>query len=392
MSAGGYPAAVRSRGAQASGRSRESVWPRLDWVLVGTVLAMCVVGSLLVWSATRGRMIDAGGDPQSFVKKNVLNIVIGLGLGLATTFFDYRMLRAYAPVIYVASILGLLAVLSPLGSTINGAHSWIVLPAGFSVQPAEFAKVALVVGMAVLLSEKRDAEDTPRDVDVMLALAFAAVPLGLIMLQPDLGTSLVICCLLLGVIAVSGAKARWVGGLVLAGVLLGFVAVQAGVIHEYQIKRLTSFVDPNADPSGSGYNVRQAQIAIGSGGVDGQGLFHGYQTQGKFVPEQQTDFVFTVAGEELGLVGAGGIIALLGLLLWRALRIAARAEDLFGRLVAVGIVCWFTFQAFENIGMTLGLMPVTGVPLPFVSYGGSSMFANFMAVGLLENVHLRRYA
>jgi rod shape determining protein RodA len=168
--------------------------------------------------------------------------------------------------------------------------------------------------------------------------------------------------------------------------------VQVGLLKDYQIDRFRAFYDPAADPKGAGFNVRQAQIAIGSGGVDGQGLFHGTQTQGRFVPAQQTDFIFTVAGEELGFIGAALVVALLGLVLWRAGRIAMGAEDLFGRLLATGVLCWFAFQAFENIGMTLGIMPVTGVPLPFVSYGGSSMFANMIAVGLLQNVHMRRYA
>jgi rod shape determining protein RodA len=371
---------------------RDSAVRRLDWTLVIAVLALCAIGAALVWSATKQPAIDAGGDPQAFLKKHVLNTVIGLALGVAASAFDYRMLRAYAPVLYVLSLVGLLAVLSPLGSTINGSHSWIVLPAGFSVQPSEFAKVSLVVGMSMLLAEKRDAEDEPRDVDVVLALAFAAVPLALVMLQPDLGTAMVVCALVLGLVAVSGAPIRWVVGLVVGAVLVAYLAVVTGVLKDYQLDRFRAFYDPTADPKGAGYNVRQSLIAVGSGGVDGQGLFHGAQTQGKFVPAQQTDFIFTVAGEELGFVGAALVIALIGLVLWRAGRIAMQAEDLFGRLVATGILCWFAFQAFENVGMTLGIMPVTGVPLPFVSYGGSSMFANLIAVGLLQNVHMRRYA
>jgi rod shape determining protein RodA len=345
-----------------------------------------------VWSATKQAAIDGGDDPQAFLKKHILNVGIGLVLGVVASVFDYRMLRAYAPVVYVLSLLGLMAVLSPLGTTINGSHSWIVLPAGFSVQPSEFAKVALVVGMSMLLAEKRDAEDEPRDMDVVLALVFAAVPFALVMLQPDLGTAMVVCALVLGLIAVSGAPIRWVVGLVVAALLVAVVAVQTGMLKDYQIDRFRAFYDPAADPKGAGFNVRQSLIAVGSGGMDGQGLFQGAQTQGKFVPAQQTDFIFTVAGEELGFVGAALVVALLGLVLWRAGRIAMQAEDLFGRLVATGILCWFAFQSFENIGMTLGIMPVTGVPLPFVSYGGSSMFANLIAVGLLQNVHMRRYS
>jgi rod shape determining protein RodA len=371
---------------------RDAPLRRLDWGLLLAVLALGVLGTALVWSATRQAALDSGGDPQLFVKHHLINMAIGMVLGVCASLFDYRMLRAYAPVVYLLSLLGLIAVLSPLGKTINGSHSWIVVPAGFSVQPSELAKVALVVGMAMLLSEKRDAEVEPRNTDVLLALVFASVPLALVMLQPDLGTALVISALVLGVIAVSGASIRWVVGLVMGGALVAAVAVQVGFLKPYQLDRFTAFLNPAADPKGAGYNVRQAQIAIGSGGLHGQGLFAGAQTQGKFVPEQQTDFIFTVAGEELGFVGAVGLILLLGIVLWRAMRIAAQAEDLFGRLLATGIVCWFAFQAFENVGMTLGIMPVTGVPLPFVSYGGSSMFANLLAIGLLQNVHMRRYA
>lgn len=371
---------------------RDGALRRLDWALLLAVAGLLVISGALVLSATRQALLDSGGDPLTILKRHILNVGVGVVLGVAASAFDYRMLRAYAPVLYVLSLGGLVAVLSPLGSTINGSHSWIVLPAGFSVQPSEFAKVALVVGMSMLLAEKRDAEQDPRDVDVVLALVFAALPLALVMMQPDLGTALVVSALVLGVVAVSGAPIRWIIGLVGGAVLLAVVAIQVGVLKDYQLDRFRAFTDPSLDPKGVGYNVRQATIAIGSGGLHGQGLFHGAQTQGRFVPAQQTDFIFTVAGEELGFVGAAGIVLLLGIVLWRAGRIAMTAEDLFGRLVATGIVCWFAFQAFENIGMTLGIMPVTGVPLPFVSYGGSSMFANLIAVGLLQNVHMRASA
>ncbi|MCW2725355.1 MAG: rod shape-determining protein RodA [Frankiales bacterium] len=384
------PLSLRRRDASLRERAldRESPLRRLDWVLMLAVLALIGIGSLLVWSATRQRMINAGLDPQSFFKKHLINAVIGLALASVASLVDYRSLRAYAPIVYGASCLGLIAVLSPLGSTINGAHSWIVLPAGFQIQPAEYAKVAIVVGMAMILAEKRDAEDTPRDVDVLVVLGLVAIPMGLIMLQPDLGSVMVMVFIVLGVLAVSGAPKRWVGGLILAGVLAAGV-VAPHVLQDYQVKRFTSFANPKADPSGAGYNTQQARIAIGSGGALGKGLFQGTQTNGRFIPEQQTDFVFTVAGEELGFVGGGAIILLLGTVLWRGLRIATLATDSFGRLVAAGVVSWFAFQSFVNVGMTLGIMPVTGLPLPFLSYGGSAMFANLMAIGLLQNVHMR---
>jgi rod shape determining protein RodA len=362
---------------------------RLDWLLALAVAALVGLGSLLVWSATRQRMLDADLDPTTLLERHLLNAAIGLALASLAALIDYRTLRAYAPVVYVASCLGLVAVLSPLGTTINGAHSWIVLGGGFQVQPSEFAKVALVVAMAMLLAEQRDLEEGPRGADIVLVLALAAVPMALILLQPDLGTVLVLVFIALGVLAMAGASARWVGGLVLAGAVVCVGAVQLGVLNDYQVDRFAAFANPELDPRGVGYNTNQARIAIGSGGLTGKGLFQGTQTSGRFIPEQQTDFIFTVAGEELGLVGGSALLALLGVVLWRGLRIAGRARDDFGRLVAAGIVCWFAFQSFVNIGMTLGIMPVTGLPLPFVSYGGSAMFANLVAVGLLQNVHLR---
>jgi rod shape determining protein RodA len=278
-----------------------------------------------------------------------------------------------------------------MGSTINGSRSWIVI-AGMSIQPAEFAKLSVVIGMALVVAERTEGSWRQREVrhlDVLAMLGVAALPALLILLQPDLGTMLVLLATVFGVIAASGAPRRWLAGLTVVGVLVATGAVRFGLLKDYQIDRFMAFTDPALDPRGAGYNTEQARIAIGNGGVFGQGLFNGSQTRSGFVPEQQTDFIFTVAGEELGLVGAGVLIALLGVVLWRALTIAAQADDLFGRLAAAGVACWFGFQSFQNIGMCLGIMPVTGVPLPLVSYGGTSMFATLMAIGLLETIHLR---
>jgi rod shape determining protein RodA len=202
---------------------------------------------------------------------------------------------------------------------------------------------------------------------------------------------MVIAFLVFGVISLSGVSARWIVGMLAVALMGALVILHLHLLKQYQIDRFTNFTHPKADVQGTGYNTHQARIAIGSGGLFGKGLFHGSQTNGHFVPEQETDFVFTVAGEELGLAGAGLIVILVGIVLWRGVSIAARAEDAFGMLVAVGVVCWFGFQAFENIGMTVGIMPVTGLPLPFVSYGGSSMFASMLAIGLLQNVHIRSH-
>ncbi len=370
----------------------EGLVRRLDWLLVLAAGGLVTLGSLMVWSTTRQSLLASHGDPAAVLKRHLLNVAIGVVLAMCAALLDYRVLRAYSPVVYVASLLGLVAVLSPLGVTIRGSHSWLLLPGGFSLQPSEFAKVALVVGLAVLLAEKRDTETEPADGDVLLALLTAAVPLALVMLQPDLGTALVIGTLVIGSIALSGAPARWVVSLVGATVVTAVVAVRGGLLQAHQVDRLTSFIDPTSDQQGSAYNVHQGLIAIGGGGWTGHGLFHGPQTQGGFVPEQRTDFIFTAVGEELGLVGAAVLLLLMAIVLWRACSIARHADDLFGRLVAVGVVCWLTFQTFENVGMTLGIMPVTGVPLPLVSYGGSSMFCVLIGLGLLQNVHMKHYA
>ena len=363
---------------------------RVDWLLVLATAGLLVLGALLVWSATSHRDSLTDGDPQAYLKKQLVNIAIGAVLAVMVTATDHRWVRILAPLVYVASIVGLALVLV-MGSTINGSRSWIML-GGLSVQPAEFAKLAVVIGMALLVAERTEGSLRGREVgalDVVGMLTIAGVPAALILLQPDLGTMLVLSATVFGVIAVSGARRVWLAGLAGGAVAAAVVGIKVGVLEAYQLDRFLAFMDPTLDPRGAGYNTTQARIAIGNGGVFGQGLFQGSQTQSGFVPEQHTDFIFTVAGEEIGLLGSAVLILLLAVVLWRALAIAARADDLFGRLAAAGIACWFGFQAFQNIGMCLGIMPVTGVPLPLVSYGGSSMFAGLMAIGLLQNIHLR---
>ncbi len=370
---------------------RSTLW-QVDWVLVIGVLGLSAVGALLIWSATHQRTALTDGNQYAFLIRHALNFAIGLVLAVLAAVTDHRRVRMLAPVLYAASIVGLVLVLVPgVGAVVNGSRSWIQLP-WMSIQPSEFAKLAVIVGMALLIAEKGETNHRDaRTIDIAQAIAVAAIPVLLVMLQPDLGTVMVLGSIVFGIIAVSGVPKRWMLGIVTAATVIAVLAVQFDVLKTYQLARFTAFADPSQDPQGIGYNVNQARIAIGNGGVFGQGLFHGSQTQNAFVPEQHTDFVFTVAGEELGLIGAGAIICLFVLILWRGLRIAVNARDAFGRLIATGVVCWFAFQAFENIGMTLGIMPVTGLPLPFVSYGGSSMFAGLLAVGLLQNIHLRSH-
>ncbi|MBV9487330.1 MAG: rod shape-determining protein RodA [Frankiaceae bacterium] len=366
---------------------REGFLRQLDWVLLGAVAVLCVMGLALVWAATKPQ-----GLGPSYLKKDALNVIIGVMLAVLAASVDYRTLRAYTPVLYGASVLGLITVLSPLGQTVNGAHSWIGLGGGFEIQPAEFAKVAVVLGLAMLLSEKREGTSEPTRQDILLCFAFSAIPIILILLQPDVGSIMVFGIVVFGMLALSGIEGRWIVGMLLVALLAFFLIAHLHLLHQYQIDRFTAFTHPNATDKTAqtiNYNPQQAQIAIGHGGLFGQGLGNGTQTNGQFVPEQQTDFVFSVAGEELGMVGAGLLVLLSGLVLYRALRIARLAEDRFGMLVAVGIACWFAFQVFENIGMNLGVMPITGLPLPFVSYGGTSMFASMIAIGLLQNVYIR---
>ena len=371
-------------------KQRRKLTAGFDPILTFAVGALLIFGILLVYAATRNWYAAAGEDPEYYLKRHAINVVIGIALAFGTTFIDYRSLRAYTPFVWGAGVFGLLLVLIPgIGSTINGARAWIVLPGGFSIQPAELAKITIIIGMSMILTERMHGQEEVRNKDVMQALAVAAIPVLLIVAQPDMGTILIISAIVLTIIATSGAQARWVVALLLVALLGGFVATKAGVVSEYQLKRLQSFVDPTADTQGAGYQLRQARITVGSGGFWGTGLFQGAQTNGRFVPEQQTDFIFTVAGEETGFLGTSFIVIMLLTIMMRGFSIARRTTDPFGRLVAVGVVAWFAFQTFENIGMTLGLMPMTGVPLPLLSYGGSSMFANMIGVGLLQNVHAR---
>jgi rod shape determining protein RodA len=380
------PISLRRETLRERAMDRDSFFRQLDWVLVAAVAVLCVLGCALVWAAAKPQGLGA-----TYLKKDILNIAIGSSLAVMAALVDYRTLRAYTPVLYAASLVGLLAVLSPLGSTINGAHSWIEVGGGFEVQPSEFAKVAVVLGIAMLLAEKREGRSEPTRNDILLCFALSAVPVLLILAQPDVGSAMVFVVTIFGMLALSGIPGRWVGGMLALAIIGALVVVHAHLLHQYQLARFQALTNDSNSVAAQtfSFNQHQASIAIGHGGWFGQGLGKGTQTNGQFVPEQQTDFIFSVAGEELGLLGAGLVVVLSGVVLWRGLRIARYAMDQFGMLVAVGIVCWFGFQIFENIGMNLGIMPITGLPLPFVSYGGTSMFVSMIAIGLLQNVRVR---
>ncbi len=364
-----------------------------DWLLILVAAGLTGLGALLVWAATAPELRAAGQDPHTYLKKQIVWGALGLILMFVVASIDYRKYRKWTPLIYAAALLLLLAVLSPAGQSVNGAKAWIALPGGFQIEPSEFAKLGVILSTAYMLTRRGTRQQLPEEkagrpgmVDVLLAVLAAAPLIILVEREPALGVMLVLVAVLAGMILVSPIRLYWTGGLILAAAAAIYAVARSHVLKGYQLTRLTSFLHPGQDIAGTGYNALQAKIAVGSGGLHGMGLFHGTFTGGNFVPSVQTDFIFTVAGEELGFVGCAVIVGLLGIVVFRAIRIAARTDDLFGMLVAAGVAIWFLFQSFVNVGMTIGITPITGLPLPFVSYGGSAIFADMIAIGLLQSV------
>ena len=368
------------------GLANKEIIRHLDVVLLATVFILVLTGLLLVYSATHQALLTRKIDPGFYLKKQLLWVIVaGAGLVFATA-FHYRLAKVYAVIAYGALLLLLLLVRTPLGGEAKGAQRGFYI-LGFQVTPSEWMKIGLIIMLAAYLSEVRGNLTLGH---VGRAVAIAAGPMLLVFIQPDIGTTIVLATILVGVVVVAGAKARHLVVLAVGACVLLAGAFQVGLIKDYQIARVTAFWDPANDPLGTDFNREQSEIAIGSGGLFGTGYLDGTQTNLRFVPEQHTDFIFTVVGEEFGFAGSIAVLVLFGLLLSRALRIAMLAKDKFGTYVAGGIAAMFAIQMFVNIGMTLGIMPITGIPLPFVSYGGSSLVANFIAVGLLLNVHMRR--
>jgi rod shape determining protein RodA len=360
----------------------------LDPMLLLCTLSLAVYGIVMVFSATAGKLEDAGADPVTMMQRQMFFAVAGTAVLFVVCFFDYRHLRGLTPLFYGAVLLLLIAVLTPLGTVVRGSSRWISLGA-FQMQPSEFAKLAVIVTVAAFLAERKG---EIRLQDLGITLGIVAVPSVLIFLEPDLGTMMVFVALTAALLLVAGARIRHFIALGLLGLFLVFFAIQVDVLHDYQIDRITAFLDPVPDVRSDGYNLTQSKIAIGAGGMRGKGLWRETsQTSLAFVPEQETDFIFTAVGEQLGFIGSATLLGLFALLIWRALRIATMARDLFGTLIASGVAALWAFQVFVNVGMTMGIMPITGIPLPFISYGGSSLVMSFAAVGLLLNVHMRRF-
>ncbi len=353
----------------------------VDKLLLFAALALGVFGIIMIFSATRAD------TPSTFyLKRQLLFFVLALLFMALGAGFDYHKTMPYAKIIYGVTVFLLMVVL--LFPARGGAHRWISLPF-FDPQPSEIAKLAVIIMLATFIADRRMELSSIKD--FAQALGIALVPMFFIFLEPDLGMTLSIFIIAVGMLVVGGATLRQMAVLGAGSLVAVLAALQLHVLKSYQLTRLMVFLKPDMDPLQSGYNLLQSKIAIGSGQLLGKGLFQGTQTNLKFIPEHHTDFIFSVIGEELGFLGAVVLLALFAVLLWRAFKIAITARDPFGTMLAVGIVVMFFFQIVVNVGMTMGIMPITGIPLPFVSYGGSSLLVNFFCIGLLLNIGMRRF-
>lgn len=373
---------------------RSKLW-FLNWPLIGVVVLLSVYGSVMVQSATSG--MSAG--PAMF-KRHLFGLAVGLVPLAVAWMFDYRKLRGWlGPLVMFDALLILSPHIPGLGATAKGATSWLAIGGFRLFQPSEPAKLVTIVVIAAVIAGFKGRIKSGRELATVLGIL--AVPLGLILLQPDLGTGMVFVAITAGMLLIGGLDAKWfvtlgVIGVVLVGSVLGLNGTldksmgRDVLIKDYQLDRLLVFVDPSLDPKGAGYNLEQSKIAIGSGELTGKGLGSGTQSNLRFLPEPHTDFIFSVTGEELGFLGAVLLLGLYLALLVIALEIAAQSRDLFGSLICAGVISMWTFQILENIGMTIGLMPITGIPLPFMSFGSSFMVTNMMAVGMLLSVWTRR--
>jgi len=359
---------------------------RPDLFLIIPYVILSGLGLVMIYSASAPRLEALGFSPTRELEQQAAFVLIGFMAFGVVSLIDLRIVRWWVPITYLASVLTLIMVLSPLGTVVKGAQRWIQV-GQIRFQPSEIAKLAVILGLAALLS----AAARPMKWDrVVRAVALVALPSVLIFLQPDLGTMLTFGFIAGVMIFVAGATWRQMAALMVAGVVATVGVFQAGLIQAFQITRLTAFLDETSDVLGAQYNQFQSQIAIGTGGLFGKGLFGGTQTNLRFVPEQSSDFIFTAVGEQLGFVGSLLVLALFGIIIWRALVAAANARDRFGQLVGAGIAALLGIHVFVNIGMTIRVMPVTGLPLPFMSSGGTVFVAMSIALGLVQSVWMRR--
>lgn len=366
----------------ATAREREGAKSTpVDLLLLLSMILLISFGVLMVYSASRDI------DGARLMERQLIFAGIGMGLFLLLSWMDYREFRLFSPAVYGVTIFLLTIVFAQ--EKVAGTNRWLSLPGGFNLQPSEFAKLSVILLLAAVLAGTFDDEDlTWRRIGG--ALLMLALPGALIVLQPDLGTALAFGFITIVVLFAAGATIWQLAGLFsLAGIGV-WIIFKYELLREYQLARLTSFLDPSQDSLGSGYNVLNSLTTIGSGQLFGRGLFNGALTERSFVPEQETDFIFTAVGEQLGFIGGALVLLAYALIILRLLRIATSASDRFGSLIAVGVAGLFVFHVIVNVGMTLAVMPVTGLPLPFMSAGGSSMLAMCMALGVAHSVWRHR--
>lgn len=356
----------------------------VDLALPLLTVMVALIGVVMVYSATRGPATEIRPAETFHLVRQARLAGLGVLAMVAAGWFGHRRLHRFVPLVYLG-MLGLFGAVLLVGTEVKGARAWLQF-GGIQFQPSEFGKVVLILALAAWLA-RGDEPSAPR---VVVAVLLAAAPVGLIILQPDLGTVLVYGAIAAGMALVAGVKGRhlFILGLLLVTGLVG--VLQSDVLEEYQVRRLLVFVDDDSDTRAS-YNLEQAQVAIGNGGLTGRGLFQGTQNNSALVPEQQTDFIFTVVAEETGFVGGVALLGLVGLLLLRIWRIGQMADDRFGLLISAGVFSMLLFQVFQSVGMATGIMPITGIPFPLVSYGGSSLLTTFVSVGLVQSVHMRRH-
>ncbi len=355
---------------------------RMDFTLIAATAAIIVMSLVIIGSATH---INTPSEERYwFVQRQGIFAIINIAFAVFLMNFDYKMLQRYGNKLYVLNLIMLLAVMF-MGQSALGAQRWIQL-GPITLQPSEFSKIIMIVSLASMLEER---VGKLNDLHDLLPVAlYVGVPFLLVMKQPDLGTSLVFMAIFFGMIFVCGVNLRLLGGIF--GVGLACMPILWHFLKDYQKMRIMVFMDPNVDPLGSGYHIIQSKIAIGSGMLFGKGLFGGTQSQLNFLPENHTDFIFAVVGEELGFIGAAFLLILYLIVLWEGVKIARDASDMFGRLLAVGITSMLAFHVLVNVGMTTGIMPVTGIPLPFMSYGVSSLTTNILSIAILLNIHMRK--
>jgi rod shape determining protein RodA len=360
---------------------------RFDYVLLLSTLFVAALGALMVYSATRDNLALNGDDPRYYLKRQAAFVLVGAVVMGVVALLDYHWLEHASVIVYVVVILGLLSIFVIGSSPELGATRWLQLPGGIQVQPSAFATLGMIVIVSAYCSRRPNGITFS---DLLKILALVAVPIVLVAKQPDLGSAIVMSVVLLVMLVVAGIPGRYLLLLLALLAIAVFGVIHLHLLEPYQVQRLTGFIDQKGKLTKVTYTYSQSELAIANGGFWGTGLFHGAQTNLSYVPEQKTDFIFSSVGEQLGFVGTAIVLALLALVSSRVLRAAQTARDSFGRLLAAGIFTLLAFSIFENAGMSMGIMPIAGIPLPFFSYGGSAIVAFFAAVGVALSVNLRR--